>query len=99
MSRILIVHTPSQLEEASSLVDVLEASLALPAGVLVCSSLPGYAFNQRVTTAHEPGEFRLLLDGLGAVLALVDRDSVTDVQFWFDVATVWASGKRVAVLL
>jgi hypothetical protein len=99
MSRILIIHTPLQLEEASSLVDLLEASLPLPEGGLVCSSLPGYAWSQRVTAGADPSQYLARLDALAAVIALVDEAALYDAQLWFEVASAWARGRRVLLLL
>jgi hypothetical protein len=101
MSRVLIIHTPSQLEEASSLVDLLEAALPLPEGTLVCSSLPGYAWGQRITAVDstEGTEAMARFGTLTAAIALVDEVAFADPQLWFDVAAAWARGKRVAVLL
>lgn len=99
MSRILIIHTPSQLQEASNLVDLLEASLSLPEGAVVCSSLPGYAWTQQVTGGADTSEALQRFEGLGAALALLDESAFSDPQFWFDLAAAWARGKRVAVLL
>lgn len=89
MPSILIIHTPEQLEQASNLVDLLEASLALEAGAIACSSLPGYASS----------EVSLPIRDLNAVIALVDDSSVGVNQFWFDLAAAWTTGRRVAVVL
>ena len=97
--RILIIHTPAQLEEASSLVDVLEAALPLPEGAVQCSSLPGYTFTTRSGQGITAAEFSTLLDGLGAALALVDEPALCDGQFWFDVAAVWGRGKRLTLVI
>jgi hypothetical protein len=96
---ILIIHTPSQLEQASSLVDLLEASLSLPNGAIHCSSLPGYAWSSRSTpSAEQPAQFTAMLDGVGAAIALVDGATVHDPQLCFDLAAAWARGKRIALL-
>jgi hypothetical protein len=98
-SRILIIHTQSQLEEASGLVDLLEASLSLPEDAIVCSSLPGYATSSRSGVGLGAKEFATLLHELGAALALVDEPALNDAQLWFDAAAVWSRGKRLAVLV
>jgi hypothetical protein len=98
-SRILIIHTQSQLEEASGLVDLLEASLSLSEGAIVCSSLPGYATSSRSGVGLGAKEFATLLHELGAALALVDEPALNDAQLWFDAAAVWSRGKRLAVLV
>jgi hypothetical protein len=99
MTGILIIHTPSQLEQASGLVDLLEASLALPAGAILCSSLPGYAWPGRAALSSEqPARFAATLDAVGAAIALVDGATVRDPQVCFDLAAAWARGKRIALL-
>lgn len=99
MAGILIIHTPSQLEQASGLVDLLEASLSLPAGAILCSSLPGYAWPGRgVPSREHPARFAATLDAVGAAIALVDADAVRDPQVCFDLAAAWARGKRIALL-
>jgi hypothetical protein len=98
-SRILIIHTPLQLEEASSLVDLLEASLSLVEGAIVCSSLPGYAPRSRAGIGMNGKEFSALLDELGAALVLCDESALCDAQLWFDAAAVWSRGKRLAVVV
>lgn len=96
---ILIFHTPSQLDEASTLVDLLEASLSLPAGAIACSSLPGYTWAARNAPASErKAGFSQALEDARAAIALVDDGALGDAQLWFDVAAAWARGKRVAVL-
>jgi hypothetical protein len=96
---ILIFHTQSQLDEASTLVDLLEASLSLPAGAIACSSLPGYTWAARNAPAAErKAGFSQALDDAQAAIALVDDGALGDAQLWFDVAAAWARGKRVAVL-
>ena len=89
MPSIVIIHTPDQLEQASNLVDLLEASLALDDGAIVCSSLPGYAWSEPTVP------FRDVL----AVIALVDESAVGMNQFWFDLAAAWTAARRVAVVL
>jgi hypothetical protein len=86
---ILIIHTPDQLEQASNLVDLLETSLALDAGAIACSSLPGYAW---------PGTTIPFRDAYAAI-ALVDESSVGLNQFWFDLAAAWTTSRRVSVVL
>jgi hypothetical protein len=98
-SRILIIHTPSQLEEASGLVDLLEASLSLPEDAIVCSSLPGYASSSRSGVGMGGAEFSALVDQLGAALALCDGPALQHAQLWFDAAAVWSRGKRLAVVI
>ena len=96
---ILIIHTPAQLDDASMLVDLLEASLALPAGAIACSSLPGYAWaNGAASLSDSMLRFSEALDSAHAAIALVDGRALGDAQLWFDVAAAWARGKRVAVL-
>jgi hypothetical protein len=96
---ILIFHTPSQLDEASTLVDLLEASLSLPSGAIACSSLPGYTWAARNAPADErKAGFTQALEDAQAAIALVDDRTIGDAQLWFDVAAAWARGKRVAVL-
>lgn len=96
---ILIIHTPSQLEQASSLVDLLEASLSLPPGAILCSSLPGYAWSSRsAPSSDQPARFTATLDAIGAAIALVDGAAVRDPQLCFDLAAAWARGKRIALL-
>ena len=89
-SRILILHTPSQRAAASSLVDLLEASLALSDDAIACSSLPFVAGQSQ--GAAEFGSF-------GAAIALIDEGALGDHQLWFDLATAWAQRRRVAVLI
>jgi hypothetical protein len=96
---ILIIHTPGQLDDASTLVDLLEASLPLPPGAIACSSLPGYTWANRASSAHERAErFSSALDGASAAIALVDASAFGEPQLWFDVAAVWSRGKRVALV-
>jgi hypothetical protein len=96
---ILIIHTPGQLNEVSTLVDLLEASLALPSGAIACSSLPGYAWAGRNAPAAErQASFSQALQDAQAAIALVDDHAIGDAQLWFDLAAAWARGKRVAVL-
>jgi hypothetical protein len=96
---ILIIHTPAQLEQASGLVDLLEASLSLPAGAILCSSLPGYAWPGRGAPSREQtARFAATLDAVGAAIALVDDDAARDPQVCFDLAAAWARGKRIAIL-
>jgi hypothetical protein len=97
--RILIIHTPSQLEDASSLVDLLEAALALSEGEIQCSSLPGYTLTTRPGAGVQAAEFAALLDQIGAAVALVNEPALCDAQFWFDAAAVWSRGKRLAVVV
>jgi hypothetical protein len=89
VASILIIHTTEQLEQASNLVDLLETSLALDAGAIVCTSLPGYAR----ADSSQP------LEDMSAAIALVDDSSVGVTQFWFDLATAWTTGRRIAVVL
>ncbi|MFI5308331.1 MAG: hypothetical protein ACHQ53_13310, partial [Polyangiales bacterium] len=96
---ILIIHTAGQLEEASSLVDLLEASLALPPGAIRCSSLPGYAWAARAGgTNGNSSQFGALLDQVGAAIAFLDQASLAERQVWFDLAAAWARGKRIALI-
>lgn len=96
---ILIIHTPSQLEQASSLVDLLEASLELPEGAILCSSLPGYAWPATLPSKpSQPAEFTAALDSVRAAIALLDGSAVRDPQLCFDLAAAWARGKRIALL-
>ncbi len=95
---ILIIHTDAQLEEASSLVDLLEASLSLPSGAIRCSSLPGYAWPNRNGGQPHPDSFAATLDEIGAAIALVDRAALAEPQLMFDLAAAWARGKRIALL-
>jgi hypothetical protein len=96
---ILIIHTPAQLDDASTLVDLLEASLSLPEGAIACSSLPGYAWASRASAEVERARtFAAALDTAHAAIALVDADAFKDPQLWFDIAAAWARGKRVAVV-
>jgi hypothetical protein len=86
---ILIIHTPEQLEQASNLVDLLETSLSLDAASIACSSLPGYAWREPTIPFRHAT----------AAIALVDESAVGVNQFWFDLAAVWTTGRRVAVVL
>ena len=96
---ILIIHTPGQLDDASTLVDLLEASLELPTGAIACSSLPGYAWANRASSEPERSErFSVALEGATAAIALVDGPSFADPQLWFDIAAAWSRGKRVAIV-
>jgi hypothetical protein len=96
---ILIIHTAGQLEEASNLVDLLEASLALPPGAIRCSSLPGYAWTARAgATNGNSSQFGALLDQVGAAIAFLDQGSLAERQLWFDLAAAWARGKRIALI-
>jgi hypothetical protein len=94
MSRILILHTPLGLEEASSLVDLMEASLPLSSGDVACSSLPGYAL-----ASSTPAEYLARIEEVSAVLVLVDEAALHDTQLWFDAAVAWARHKRTILLL
>ena len=89
MPSILIIHTPDQLEQASNLVDLLEASLSLDDGEIACSSLPGYAWTEPTVPFRDAS----------AVIALVDESAVGLNQFWFDLAAAWTAARRVAVVL
>jgi hypothetical protein len=96
---ILIIHTSGQLDDASTLVDLLEASLPLPAGAIACSSLPGYAWANRASSESDRAQrFSAVLDGASAAIALVDAAALGEPQLWFDVAAVWSRGKRVALV-
>jgi hypothetical protein len=91
-SSILVLHTALQLEQASNLVDLLEASLPLGDGTIRCTSLPGYAWSDG---AQAPIPFA----DAGAAIALVDDDALGDPQLLCDLGAVWATGKRVAVIV
>ena len=97
-SGILIIHTPGQLEMASNLVDLFEASFAPPQGAIVCSSLPGYAWSGRAAGAAEPAvdDAESVLASVSAVIALVDSATSIDAQGWFNLGVAWSQGKRVA---
>ena len=93
-ARILILHTPLGLEEASSLVDLVEASLPLSAGDIACSSLPGYAL-----AAASPTDYLARVEDASIAIVLVDEPALQDAQLWFEVAVTWARGKRIVLLL
>jgi hypothetical protein len=90
-ARILILHTAVGLEEASGLVDLVEASLPLASGDIACSSLPGYALAGGVSPKQ--------LEGVAAALVLVDEPALLDTQLWFEAGGVWALGKRIVLLI
>lgn len=91
-SSILVLHTALQLEQASNLVDLLEASLPLGNGAIRCTSLPGYAWS-------DGGHASIPFADAGAAIALVDELALADGQLLCDLGAVWATGKRVAVIV
>jgi len=91
-SSILVLHTAQQLEQASNLVDLLEASLPLADGAIRCTSLPGYAWS-------DGGHTNVPFADAGAAIALVDEPALADGQLLCDLGAVWATGKRVAVIV
>jgi hypothetical protein len=91
-SSILVLHSARQLEQASNLVDLLEAALPLGDGGIRCTSLPGYAWS-------DGGEGSVPIADAGAAIALVDDDALSDAQLLCDLGAVWATGKRVAVIV
>jgi hypothetical protein len=91
-SSILVLHTAQQLEQASNLVDLLEASLPLGTGAIRCTSLPGYAWS-------DGGHANIPFADAGAAIALVDEAALADGQLVCDLGAVWATGKRVAVIV
>lgn len=94
---ILIIHTPAQLEVASNLVDLFEASFAPAEGAIVCSSLPGYAWNSGANSADSPADqHESALASVSAVIALVGNATSIDSQGWFDLGVAWSQGKRIA---
>ena len=94
-ARILILHTPLGLEEASGLVDLVEASLPLSAGDIACSSLPGYTLG----AAAKPADYLARVDDVSIAIVLVDEPALQDAQLWFEAAVIWARGKRMVLLL
>ena len=91
-SSILVLHTAQQLEQASNLVDLLEAALPLGDGGIRCTSLPGYAWS-------DGGHGSVPFAAAGAAIALVDEAALSDAQLLCDLGAVWATGKRVAVIV
>ena len=94
-ARMLILHTPLGLEEASGLVDLVEASLPLSAGDIACSSLPGYTLG----AAAKPADYLARVDDVSIAIVLVDEPALQDAQLWFEAAVIWARGKRMVLLL
>lgn len=92
-SGILIIHTPTQLELASNLVDLFEASFAPAQGAIICTSLPGYVW------AGSPDAAESALGSVRAVIALVDDATSIDSQGWFDLGVAWSQGKRIAFVV
>lgn len=93
---MLVVHTPGQTDQASSLCDLLELALSLPDGAITCSSLPGYALRH---TAPGIEEWSAAVNAAGAVIALVDDEALCNPQYLFELASAACLNKRLVLLL
>lgn len=90
MPGVFIAHLPSQTEQVASLVDLLETSLTLEDGAVVCTSLPGYGLSSASANADD---FRAVLDSASIVMGIVDQRSLVDPQLLFELGAAWSLGK------
>ena len=90
MSGVFVAHLPSQTEQVATLVDLLETSLTLQEGAIICTSLPGYGLS---SAAVNVDDFRGMLDGASIVMGVVDQRSLADPQLLFELGAAWGQGK------
>ncbi|MDH5676659.1 MAG: hypothetical protein OEZ06_31365 [Myxococcales bacterium] len=93
MSGIYVVHTPSQIEQASTLVDLLEASLSLDEHAIRCSSLPGYADGPL-----DAEGLRAAIGDSAAAIALLDPSSLIDPQLMLELGVAFSYGRPLKLL-
>jgi hypothetical protein len=94
--RLFISHAHRDADLAAAVVDVLDASFAVPAGELRCTSAPGY---QLELGAMAPETLRVELGSAACVVALLTPNSLANGWVLFELGASWANVRTTIPLL
>jgi len=94
--RLFISHAHLDADLASRLVDVISASLEVPAGELRCTSVPGYQLDLGTMA---PDALRRELGSAACVIALLTPSSQGNDWVLFELGAAWANAKVSVPLL